>query len=442
MSSAAGRRRPPKRPASASTVVRDVVERERRLRDDRDRLALRVERERVLGRLDHDRRLGPLAERPDHLDVVGVADERDQVAAVGVAPRLRVHLRDERADGVDDAQPALLAVLLHRRRDPVRREHADLAGRDLVLALDEDGAEPLEPAHDVLVVDDVVADVDRRPVLLEQPLDDLDRAVDAGAERPRRREQDPPAHATASTPCSARRAPRARPVPSRPARARTRASEADPVRRAVGLRAARRCRPAAAPGVSRDRRGCSPRAARCARARRTPCRRRRRRSLAQPRPLRGVVDDPRRAEDRPRDARRRRRAARPPRAPRRARRRRASRRSRSRPAGPSRSAPAMPNETSRPRARRCDAPRPISAVGPARRAARSSAVVAQAKVSRPASKPCSGRSPSCCRPPRTRPTARSRSGSRSARSADRCPGRSPPTRSRRAAPRRSGRCRR
>jgi hypothetical protein len=32
-------------------------------------------------------------------------------------------------------------------------------------------------------------------VLLEQPLDDLDCAVDARAERPRRGEEDPPAHA-------------------------------------------------------------------------------------------------------------------------------------------------------------------------------------------------------------------------------------------------------
>src|SRR5207248_9552262 len=135
------------------------------------------------------------AARPDHLDVVGVADERDEVPAVGVAPRLGVHLRDERTHGVDDLQPALLAALLHRRRDAVRGEDADLARRDLVLVLDEDRAELLEPADDVVVVDDLVAHIDRRPVLLEQPLDDLDRSVDARAERSRRRKQDPPAHA-------------------------------------------------------------------------------------------------------------------------------------------------------------------------------------------------------------------------------------------------------
>src|SRR5581483_12034985 len=39
---------------------------------------------------------------------------------------------------------------------------------------------------------------DRRPVLLEQPLDDLDGPVDAGAERPRGGEEHAAAHAFAS----------------------------------------------------------------------------------------------------------------------------------------------------------------------------------------------------------------------------------------------------
>ena len=56
--------------------------------------------------------------------------------------------------------------------------------------VDEDRAEPFEPLDHVVVVDDLVADVDRRSVLLEQDLDDLDRAVDPGAERARRGEQD------------------------------------------------------------------------------------------------------------------------------------------------------------------------------------------------------------------------------------------------------------
>src|SRR6478609_5368821 len=119
-----------------------------------------------------------------------MADERDQVAAVGVAPRLGMDLRDERADGVHHAEAAGLAVGAHRGSDAVRRQDADRPGRNVVLVVDEDGAEPLEALDDVVVVNDLVADVDRRPVLLEQDLDDLDRPVDPGAERARRGKQD------------------------------------------------------------------------------------------------------------------------------------------------------------------------------------------------------------------------------------------------------------
>ena len=79
---------------------------------------------------------------------------------------------------------------------------------------------------------------------------------------------------------------------------------------------------------------------------------------------------------------------------------------------------------------------------PSRFATRSSAVVAQAKVSPSASTPCSARSPSGSSTTRRPRTARSRSGCRSARSAGRCPGRTSPSPCLRAAPRTSGRSRR
>src|SRR5439155_21179034 len=82
-------------------------------------------------------------------------------------------------------------------------------GRDLVLVVDEDGAETLETTYDVVVVHDLVPDIDRRTVLGEQALDDLDRAVDSRTKRPRCRKQDAFAHAIASSPLSARRAPTA-----------------------------------------------------------------------------------------------------------------------------------------------------------------------------------------------------------------------------------------
>ena len=131
--------------------------------------------------------------------MVRVADERDEVSAVGVPARLGVHLRHERADRVDDAEAAALAVLADGRRDAVRRQDADLSGWDLVLRVDEDGAHPLEPPDDVVVVDDLVPDVDRWAMLGQEALDDLDRTVDARAEGPRSSEQHAPAHELASS---------------------------------------------------------------------------------------------------------------------------------------------------------------------------------------------------------------------------------------------------
>jgi hypothetical protein len=54
--------------------------------------------------------------------------------------------------------------------------------RHFVQILDEYRAFGFEVFHDELVVDDFVAHVDRRAVKLERALDDLDRAIDAGAE--------------------------------------------------------------------------------------------------------------------------------------------------------------------------------------------------------------------------------------------------------------------
>ena len=56
--------------------------------------------------------------------------------------------------------------------------------------VDEDCPEPLETLDHVVVVHDLVADVDRRAVLLEQDLHDLDRAVHSGAEGARGGEED------------------------------------------------------------------------------------------------------------------------------------------------------------------------------------------------------------------------------------------------------------
>ena len=70
---------------------------------------------------------------------------------------------------------------MHARGDAVRRVDDRRARRHLGLLVDEDRAARLEIADDVDVVDDLLADVDRRAVVLERLLDRLDGALDPGA---------------------------------------------------------------------------------------------------------------------------------------------------------------------------------------------------------------------------------------------------------------------
>ncbi len=120
-----------------------------------------------------------------------MADEHDLAALAMMNLGFAVHLGDQRAGGVELEQIAGARRFRHRLGDAVRGEDDGLAGiRDLVELLDEDRAFRLELFDDVAVVDDLVADIDRRTETLERELDDLDRPVDAGAEAPRRAEKD------------------------------------------------------------------------------------------------------------------------------------------------------------------------------------------------------------------------------------------------------------
>jgi hypothetical protein len=67
----------------------------------------------------------------------------------------------------------------------VRGKHQRIAGRNVIELFDEDRAPAAQVGHDIGVVDDFVAYVDRRAELLQGALDDLDGAVDAGAKSAR-----------------------------------------------------------------------------------------------------------------------------------------------------------------------------------------------------------------------------------------------------------------
>ena len=70
------------------------------------------------------------------------------------------------------------------------REHDQPVLGHLVELLDEHGTQRAQLVDDVPVVDDLVADIDRRPVLAQRLLDHVDGPLDPGAESTRAGKQD------------------------------------------------------------------------------------------------------------------------------------------------------------------------------------------------------------------------------------------------------------
>ena len=82
-------------------------------------------------------------------------------------------------------RPRVGGALLDRAGDAVGAEDRDAARRDLVDLVDEMRPFAAQPLDDMAVVDDLVADIDRRAIFFERALDDLDRPFDPGAEASR-----------------------------------------------------------------------------------------------------------------------------------------------------------------------------------------------------------------------------------------------------------------
>jgi hypothetical protein len=122
-----------------------------------------------------------------------MADQHDMAAEALVAHGLLVDLGDERAGRVEIEQVARLGIFRNRLRHAVRGKDDRLLAmlfRDFVQFLDEDRALGLQAFHDIAVVHDLVAHIDRRAIGLQRQHDDLDRAVDTGAEAARAAQSD------------------------------------------------------------------------------------------------------------------------------------------------------------------------------------------------------------------------------------------------------------
>ena len=123
-----------------------------------------------------------LADGALHLGMAGVANQDDLAALGGITAALVVHLGDQRAGRVDHRQTAFGRQLLHTFGNAMGGEDGHGTGRDLIQLVDEHRTTGTQVLDHVSIVDDLVADVDRRAILLQGSLDDFDCSLHAGAE--------------------------------------------------------------------------------------------------------------------------------------------------------------------------------------------------------------------------------------------------------------------
>jgi hypothetical protein len=123
------------------------------------------------------------AQRALDLRMPCMADQDAFAASLGVPDDFHMHLGDQRAGGVEDAQVARDASASSiASRHTVRAEHQGRTVGHIVQFFDEDGTPTLQILDHEAVVHDFMAHVDRCAEELERTIDDLDGAIDACAE--------------------------------------------------------------------------------------------------------------------------------------------------------------------------------------------------------------------------------------------------------------------
>jgi hypothetical protein len=177
-----------KRAVSARTIPAVSSHRKRRLGHEGQPLGIaHLEPRHIrLGLDQQDLALGQLPHGADRLGVAGMADHHDLEPVLVVPLRLDMHLGDQRAGGVHEDHLAPRRFGRDRLGHAMGREDHRPVRRTFVELLDEDGTQFAQPVHDILVVHDLVAHVDRGAPFLQRHLDDLDRTVHARAESARR----------------------------------------------------------------------------------------------------------------------------------------------------------------------------------------------------------------------------------------------------------------
>src|SRR5262245_62729112 len=117
-----------------------------------------------------------------------VADEDYRASIAQIVSALRVHFRHERAGGIEHAQTALGGLFLDLLRYAMSAEDRYCIRRHFGQFFNEACSARLEGVDHPFIMHNLVPYVDRRSVLIERALDNLDRAHDPRAEAARLRQ--------------------------------------------------------------------------------------------------------------------------------------------------------------------------------------------------------------------------------------------------------------
>src|SRR5438552_6220277 len=124
--------------------------------------------------------------------MVLMPDQEDGETFLGVLDGFVVDLGHQRTGGVDHFELPAFGKPSHIRRDPVGAENYTASMGDLVEFLDENNTFDPELVHDVSVVNDFLADVERASIGLQCKVDDIYGPDHAGAKAARRCEKNLP----------------------------------------------------------------------------------------------------------------------------------------------------------------------------------------------------------------------------------------------------------
>jgi hypothetical protein len=114
--------------------------------------------------------------------MVAMPDQDDRPAGLGISTPLHVHFRDERTGCVEHRKTPRRGVFFDRPGNAMSAEDGRCAWGYLIKFFNEYGTKAPQPFDDMSIMDDLMANVDRRAVLIECPFDDLYGSNDARAE--------------------------------------------------------------------------------------------------------------------------------------------------------------------------------------------------------------------------------------------------------------------